>query len=164
MRKSEVDKILSYDQITGIFKWKVNVSGIAQVGDIAGSKTSEGYTVIQIKGRKYKAHRLAFLIIKGYMPKFVDHKDTDRSNTAWHNLRECTKSQNQHNSKTPSNNTSGVKGLTFNKSTNKWVARISVNGKSKYLGQFSDTTLAEAALSKARAEFHGAFANNGGPN
>ena len=42
----------------------------------------------------YRAHRLAFLYMKGYIPKLIDHKDRNGLNNKWNNLREANKSTN----------------------------------------------------------------------
>ena len=43
-----------------------------------------------------------------------------------------------------------IKGVTYDKSRNKWVARISINGKRIYLGRFD--TIAEAEKARKEAE------------
>ena len=69
--KSEyVRSLLDYDPETGILRWKTSVGGPQgariQAGSIAGSKsTREGYLVIGIDGKTYRAHRLAWLIFTG---------------------------------------------------------------------------------------------------
>ena len=57
-----------------------------------------------------------------------------------------------HKAKTYKNNTSGIKGVNFNKDTGKWMARIQVMGKSKYLGLFATLEEAAQAMNEARAK------------
>jgi len=59
---------------------------------------------------------------------FVDHKDGDRLNNCKSNLRICTHSQNAHNRKINKNNTSGYKGVSWNKKRKRWGVRIKSNG------------------------------------
>ena len=55
-------------------------------------------------------------------------------------------------------NTSGVKGVSWDSSRRKWRARIKINGKTKLVGRFNDIHDAELAIRKARNEVHGEFA------
>lgn len=52
------------------------------------------------------------------------------------------------------NNTSGVKGVFWDASVQKWSARISLNGKRIFLGRFDDLEDAKAARKAAESEYH----------
>ena len=69
--------------------------------------------------------------------------------------------KNGKNRKTPKNNTSGVKGVSWHKRSKKWVVSIGVNWKRKALGYFDDLDLAELVSIEARNKYHGEFANHG---
>jgi hypothetical protein len=60
----------------------------------------------------------------------------------------------------PTNNTSGIKGVCWHKSTNRWYVQLQVNKKMKYLGIYEDIELAELVAIEARAKYHGEFARN----
>jgi hypothetical protein len=60
-----------------------------------------------------------------------------------------------------SNNTSGVKGVSWYKDRNLWCAEIGYNNKTKRLGYFESLELAEEFIDLARQLVHGDFANNG---
>ena len=121
--------LLDYDPETGISTWLVG-KGTARAGARAGSiSTSHGYRKIQIDGKLYLEHRVIFFWMTGRWPaQHVDHRDMDKLNNRWHNLREATRSQNTANRRAYKNNTSGVKGVCWNKRKKKWVAQIAVNG------------------------------------
>lgn len=51
------------------------------------------------------------------------------------NCRWVTATENARNQYIRKDNTSGVKGVNYDKRKNLWVARITVNGKRKYLGR-----------------------------
>jgi len=54
----------SYNPITGKFLWKITKSGIKKdKKGIAGCVDSQGYWIVRIKGKNYKGHRLAWLIV-----------------------------------------------------------------------------------------------------
>lgn len=88
----------------------------------------------------------------------VDHIDRDGLNCKRSNLRICSHGENQHHYPIPRNSTSGYKGVSFSKWSGRWRARIKVQGKSKYLGQFDTKEDAALAYNVAAVEFHGAFA------
>lgn len=92
---------------------------------------------------------------------FVDHIDGNPLNNCRGNLRTCNRSQNNRNSKTRSHNTTGFKGVKFNKKTGRYGARITTNGKVNYLGAYDTPEEAHAAYVVAARELHGDFANDG---
>ena len=66
----------------------------------------------------------------------VDHIDRDRLNNNIDNLRWATYEENGQNRTISKNNTSGINGVSFVTSRNKWASRITVNGVKKNLGRF----------------------------
>lgn len=84
-----VDSLLSYNEETGDFVWKVTVSRGRQAGSSAGSENTSGYKVIGIQGEVYLAHRLAWLLSVGDDPEdyLIDHIDENKSNNRIDNLR-----------------------------------------------------------------------------
>lgn len=91
----------------------------------------------------------------------VDHIDGDGLNNSRRNLRVCSRSQNKMNCKSPSNNTSGVKGVSYVKTKGTWYAYIKINGKMKNLGTYRNKGKAIAARQKAERELFGEFAFKG---
>ena len=88
----------------------------------------------------------------------VDHHDTNRLNNRRANLRLATTAQNQCNRGKNSNNTSGCKGVYWNKQIKRWVARIKVGYKSHYLGCFRVLEDAANKYADAAQKLHGNFA------
>lgn len=129
-------EVLHYDPLTGIFIWIVARKKI-RVGDVAGCTNSDGYRQIGIDGKLYYAHRLAWLYEKGYFPEHgLDHRDRVPGHDWISNLREASQQCNLINIGNPKDNTSGIKGVRFNKRDKKWVARIVVNQKQFHLGSY----------------------------
>ena len=85
-----------------------------------------------------------------------DHINRDRQDNRRENLRVCTTAENQHNAKIRSDNTSGFKGVSFNRHTEKWEARIG-NGNRIYLGLFDSLDDAVHVYNKAARELYGKF-------
>ena len=105
------------------------------------------------------AHRLVWLYVYGKFPSnAIDHINTIGNDNRFSNLREVTNSQNQMNRKNQKNNTSGYKGVCYEKLTNKWRATIGLNNKLKSIGNFDTKEEAAEAYRKASALLHGEFA------
>lgn len=157
----QVREILSYDPETGLLTWKVRTSNRMRIGQVAGTVGKHGYVTISIRYKKYTAQRIIWLIVTGKWPEgMIDHRDTVRSNNRWENLREASQSQNACNSKTPSDNASGVKGVAYNKRDRNWMAYINKDGRRVYLGTYPDKAQAAAARNRAAPKYHGDFARS----
>jgi len=156
-------EFLHYSPETGLFTRAKQSSSNAKVGDIAGGQDGRGYIQIGIKGKRYKAHRLAFLYMKGRFPRDqVDHEDRNRINNKWDNLREVSNQENCRNRGIQSNNNSGFHGVYWYKAGKKWHAQIQVSGKTYHLGYFKDIGDAIEARSLANIKYgfhenHGAI-------
>jgi len=58
----------------------------------------------------------------------------------------------------PVHNTSGFKGVTWIKQSQKWAAQIQHNGQNHYLGLFNTAEEAHAVRCEAAHRLHGKFA------
>lgn len=125
---------------------------------------SKGYRRVRIAGIEYKAHRLIFILSeKDLTDKQIDHKDNIRSNNIWTNLRIVTQEQNQANALIRKDNSTKIKGLTFNKKENLWIGRVQKNKKRyKVSSTVKEKTIEK--LSNLRYKLHGVFSNNGYEN
>lgn len=91
----------------------------------------------------------------------VDHWDHDTLNNRRDNLRPATRSQNNCNAYCRDDNTTGMKGITFHKATQKYYARIQVNNNRIDLGCHDTLEAAAKAYSDAATKYHQEFRNNG---
>ncbi|UEP23144.1 HNH endonuclease [Burkholderia ambifaria] len=160
-------EMIHYSIVSGRFYWKIDRTNGVKAGDSAGTIDRRGYHCIQIGGRQYFAHRLAWYWVTGRWPKeFIDHANGMRSVNGWHNLREATNAENQQNQK-PRPSKTGIKGVCINikKGTPCLLAYIHANGKctQKYFGHNNPENLAAAESwgRTKREELHGEFANHG---
>lgn len=155
----KIRTLLDYNPETGVFAWRVARSNRVKVGQEAGTVSVWGYRVISIDGMPRQAGILAHLWMTGRLPIHeVDHRDGDSLNNAWGNLREATSSQNKCNQRKPRTNTSGFKGVSFDRRSCKFVAYIGFNKKRKQIGLFETAALAAAARRAAESRLHGEFA------
>jgi len=144
----------------GNLYWKKLISKKTVIGKLAGSKTND-YKRVAFYGKEYYLHRIIFMMHKGYMPKFIDHIDNNKSNNKIENLREASHSQNQWNHKLRSDNKSGIKGVSWANRDKSWKAQCYVNGKQYQLGYFKDLNEAKNVVMEFRQENHKEFMNHG---
>jgi len=103
-----------------------------------------------------KLHRYIMYAKKG---EHVDHINGDTLDNRKENLRICKHKENLKNQRIRKNNTSGYRGVYFNKSHKKWRAQIQDGeGNRKYLGSFSTPEEAAKAYDTAAKEIYGDFA------
>lgn len=159
----EAKELFIYDRDTGIIKWR-RTSNHQRADLVAGSRSGDGYTQFNFKGKIYKAHRIAMLLAYGFYGDQldVDHINHIRDDNRLVNLRFVTKADNQRNLSISSRNTSSVTGVYYHKGTRKYMARIKVDGVNIYLGIFA--TLEEATEVRRAAEIKYKYNANHGTN
>lgn len=146
MNKSILREIFEYKD--GNLYWKKTSSNRVKVGQKAGSEDNKGYRRIRVFGKDYLAHRLIFFYHHGWLPQFVDHKDTNPRNNRIENLRPLTHSQNIANGRSTTSS-SGYRGVTSLKN-GKFIAQVMKNYKNHHLGQFDSAEEAHQAYLRAR--------------
>lgn len=156
----KLNELLRYEPETGLIYWRVSrKGGRATAGAVAGYMTCRGYIKITVGGKCLLAHRVAFALTRGSWPENeIDHINGIKSDNRIINLREATKRQNEANKGVSKNSCTGLKGVSFRKSRNKFVARISNGEKRRFLGLFDTAQDAHEAYCKAAKEMHGEFA------
>jgi hypothetical protein len=125
------------------------------------NKHGDGYYKVTVNYKTYLLHRVVWLMHYGDAPEFLDHINGIRTDNRIENLRPATKYENALNSKLRSDNTSGVKGVCWNKKKRKWFARIYVKNKHLSLGYYDDLQAASDVVKNARLTYHKEFANHG---
>ncbi len=106
-------------------------------------------------GKDFLLHRF---IMNPPSNKLIDHINGNKLDNRKCNLRIVNKSQNAMNSKKPKNNTSGVKGVYWDKLSKKWEASIQVNMKKKSLGYFKNKDESIKARKESESELFGEYA------
>ena len=89
---------------------------------------------------------------------FIDHANMDGLDNRRANLRLATKGQNEANTPKRKNNTSGFKGVFWDKTKNSWLAQAHLKSGSKYLGRYKDKNAAAQAYDSFAKKQWGEFA------
>jgi HNH endonuclease/AP2 domain len=164
VKKSELTQerlreLLRYDPKTGEFRWRAGKKPNPRAGRIAGCRQQSDSWSIRIDGRRYQAHQLAWLYMRGEWGRpVIDHRDGNPLNNRWSNLRLSTYSDNAANRGRMRSNTSGFKGAVFDPRTDKWRALISKDGRRYCLGRYATAEEAHAAYVAKALELFGEFA------
>jgi hypothetical protein len=141
-----------YNPITGRLTWKSCRATNVIPGDEAGCEFNSGtkrYRVVNIGKRLHLAHRLIWSLVNGSIEDadIIDHIDGDGLNNRIANLRLVSKRTNALNGGARRDNTSGVRGVTFDRSRMKWAAFGTDMGRRVHLGRF--VTIEEARDARA---------------
>lgn len=88
----------------------------------------------------------------------IDHKNLDRSDNKWANLRLATASQNKCNSNLYRNNSTGYRGVSQTENGKRWYAQIRHDGKTRWLGTYDSPQEAHAVYKEWAIKLHGEFA------
>ena len=139
-------ELFDYEPETGKFSRRVRVNNRP-----VGSTTKPvacGYLDQGVDGKKYRAHRLIWRYVTGEDPGAleVDHRNRNRADNSWSNLRIGTRKQNQENR--------GAKGIHWHKPLMKWGAQINHHRKRINLGYFECPLMARLAYEDAKKDMH----------
>ena len=158
--KEYAKELFRYDQNTGALHWKKSRSGAKKSG-VAGSADAKGYIICTVNGKRYKAHRLIWLMAYGeFPPDQIDHINQIKNDNRISNLRSVDTRTNMKNAKLYSSNTWGVAGVYWYKNDKKWIADIKADGVRRYLGTYFD--FFEAVCARKTAEVRYNFHPNHG--
>ena len=158
LTQKRLHEVLDYDQKTGFFTWKVSLTNSVPAGSRAHNvMPPRGYIRIGVDGEIFLAHRLAWFYVHGEWPDLLDHIDRNTSNNRLSNLRRATQSQNHQNQGLSKRNTSGVKGVSWDKARVKWKLHIAAGNKKKQI-RFDTKEQAIAARKDAEDKYFGEFA------
>lgn len=158
LTQKRLKDVLSYNADTGAFIWlihKNSFGGVVKPGEFAKNVSVWGYARIGIDGKRYMAHRLAWFYVYGEWPNDqIDHINRNRSDNRLCNLRLSSQGENMQNITLPSHNTSGHKGISWDRQRQKWFAKIQHDRKQIPLGRFDVIDEAIKAYAEAKTKYH----------
>lgn len=157
MSQAELKTLLTYDPETGHLHWRANHLR-KLIGRRAGyrkrNRTGPSW-VVKYRQETYQAHNLIWVLMTGHPPKDeIDHINRDHIDNRWANLRECTRSQNQANTRLYRSNRVQARGVHMT-SLGRWRAMISERGKNKHIGYFDTLAEAQSAWQNEAVKVHG---------
>ena len=160
-------EIETFGNVVGFPNYQVstfgNVKNVKTGRILKPSIGSDGYYIVKLYNDDVKVtKRIHKLIALTFLEnpddkKCVDHVDRNSKNNHISNLRWATYVENSQNASIKSSNTSGIAGISWYKKTNKWHARIQVNGVQKHLGYFENKDDAITARTNAEILYFGDF-------
>ncbi len=127
LTQERVRELFDYDPETGIVTRRVSVAGKGptRAGDEVGFLNDSGYLMISYQGRRYRLHRIIWMLIWGYFPEHeIDHINRVRTDNRLCNLREVTRACNSLNSSVQKRSSNGVTGVAWDRSRKKWMSYI----------------------------------------
>ena len=132
-------------------------------GKPAGATNARGYLIIRVNYQIHPVHRIIWLLTTGAWPVGeIDHRNENKADNRWSNLREATHRENGCNRGANRNSALGVKGVHWRQDIKKYRARIMFAGHTYSLGHFDTVEEAHKAYGAAAARLHGDYANHGG--
>lgn len=117
-------------------------------------QTNYHYLVARERGEKNKMIKMTSIVVG----KYYDHKNHNTFDNRKENLRHATPSENARNKSLQKNNTSGVTGVSYDKSCGKWRAYIREDNKVKYVGYCTDKENAIESRLLSEVQCYGDFA------
>ena len=137
-------------------------------GDRAGKLKDGGYRIIRIKCTEYYEHRIIYAIVTGRDPvdKHIHHINGVKDHNDFYNLQALTHAEHASEHRESSfleihpldrqpskNNTSGIKGVHWDKYKKRWRIKITFGGKPRYLGRCKDLETARIKIINAWEEY-----------
>lgn len=175
--KAFLNECLSY--VDGVLIWKERPTSHFQThkgyskyhksffGKVAGTKSKSKnkkntYLHFSIYGKSMLAHRAVWVMHNGSIPNglVIDHINGIGTDNRIENLRTVSDAENKRNMSLSVLSKSGVTGVVWVESREKWQASMAVNYKNKHLGRFSDFFDAVCARKNAE-QVHGFHENHG---
>lgn len=85
---SQLLEVLSYDEHTGVFIWKIKPARNIKIGAVAGTtKDNRGYSYVKVFGVEITTSRLAWFYVTGEWPRTrVQFKNRDPKDARFENL------------------------------------------------------------------------------
>jgi hypothetical protein len=158
---ADLHKYLICDFETGALTWRLRpreafpcnwsflVWNKSYGGKPAFTSSCSGYYRGNLLNKVYAAHRVIWAMAHNEWPEVIDHVNGNKLDNRLSNLRNVSQTINCKNTRHHKHNTSGVMGVSWSNTRNKWVARVGANTAGVHIGYFDDK---ESAIRAVEAE------------
>lgn len=148
---------LHYDPETGAFT-RARDCGKWKTGQPMGTISKDGYLNINIDYQIIRAHRIAWTYMTGEQPpEYLDHVNGMPLDNRWCNIRESTQTENLFNKRGHRNSVTGVKGVSLDKRSGRYRARVQSHGVIVFERFYDSLVEAKAARDAAAKVYHESF-------
>jgi hypothetical protein len=159
-----LQKYLNYDPASGDLTWRAGLAYAKQrqAGAKAGTMSKGGYLRTSIERSMYANNRISWKMHYGVDPSgVIDHEDGNKLNNRIDNLRDTTQVGNVCNAIIRSDNTTGYKGVIFDKRRGLYTFNLKLNGIPTRRRHFDSPEEANDFVRVLREEVHGKFTCHG---
>jgi len=165
LTQNSLKEVINYDEESGKLTWLKKLSIANKVGDECGclctGLNGKSYRRVNVFGKSYFSHHLAWLYMTGGMPKNqIDHINGDGTDNRFINLRDVSPKENSKNKRRYSTNKTGISGVSWSSSKKKYRVEISTDGKTYSKDNIDN--LFDAACLRKNYEFKYGFHKNHG--
>ncbi len=145
----------------GKLYWRLSPRANVKSGDRAGSRNGKIYWKTKINKKCYMEHRLIFLMLKGWLPKEIDHisdelTDEGIKDNSIENLQPSNHSRNNQKSAF-TRGVSKYRGVVRSRTVGKWMSHICKNYHYYHLGNFQHEEEAARAYDSAAKKLYGEY-------
>ena len=156
--KERLFELFEVNVASGTFLRRLPRGG-RKAGEAVGCPDKNGYTKIRVDDVLYNRHILVWIVATGSPPtKDIDHINTDKHDDRFENLRLASKIQNGANRSKNKNNTSGLKGVYYDKRAKEWRASLIYDGKRRWVARGPCRAAVHLEYVVAANKLHGEFA------
>lgn len=144
LSRDELRDLFDYDAASGILTWRKG----KRKGFTAGGAGNAGYLYVHVTSEKrnLRVHRIIWKWVTGEEPTLdIDHKNRNRADNRWENLRALTRAQNRRHYNPPK--------PVFHVASGLWHVKKQLASKQASLGYFKTKEEAEAAAYGAMKAF-----------
>lgn len=166
--KVELNDRLTFEEARTLFRykdgkiyWIKKSANRINIGDEAGgirTFKSNLHRIITLRRKQYLTGQIIFLLIHGYLPKYLIFKDGNALNTNLDNLTAGNHSKRIYSNLKKVKTHLNLKGISYNTERKKYRASIQVKGKTYYLGLYESIEIAKKAYNLAVKKLYGDIA------